>query len=751
MAGPRAYKLVTPLGDTELLFYRMRAVENLSGISEFQVECFSENGSIDVDSILAQNVSIEMRMPDNSIRFFAGYVTRFAQAGKHRRFHIYHATVHTWNWLLTRTADCKIFQEKSVPDIIKEVFGDHPVADFEDRLSGSYNPREYCVQYRETDFNFVSRLMEEEGIYTFHEYDGMQNKLILADSLSAHSPFPGYASIPFVKPSGVGRTEREHVSHWKFEREVQPGKVALMDYDFKKPLVKLDAKSIITRGHQYADYEVFDSPGEYTEKGDGTNYAKTRVEELHSGYELVEGGSNARGVAVGSLFTLTDHKRGDQNKEYLVTRTEFSCQAEGFESDAVQGVTYDCSFVALSTEHTFRPERKTRRPLIKGPQTAVVVGKAGDEIYTDEYGRVKVQFFWDRYGASDENSSCWIRVSHPWAGKNWGMIAIPRIGQEVIVECLEGDPDRPIITGRVYNADQMPPYDLPANKTQTGVKTRSSKGGGAANFNEIRFEDKKGSEQLFIHAEKNQDIEVENNETHWVGHDRTKKVDNDEETTIGNNRTEKVGANEKITIGGSRTENVGGKENITIGASRTETVATSETITIGTSRTTTIGASDSLTIGASQSTTIGATQTVTVAAAYTLTAGAAISMTCGAAASITAGAGINLTTPVAVNVTAPAGVNLLGGTSINGLSSKESWLSAFKYGVTGISTEAKGVVVETVGVATSAVTAKGENVAFENATKGLEKVAAGLQMINPATKITQGALALRQAALQIFS
>lgn len=751
MAGPRAYKLVTPLGDTELLFYRMRAVEALSEISRFEIQCLSTNGAIDADSILAQNVHVEMRMPDESIRHFAGFVTRFAQVGMHRRHHVYQATVHPWIWFLTRTADCKIFQEKSVPDIIKEVFADHPTADFEDRLSGSYSPREYCVQYRETDFAFVSRLMEEEGMYFFHEYDGNQNKLVLADSLSAHSPFPDYANIPYVKPSGVARTEKEHISSWRFEREVKPGKWAHTDYDFKKPSVKLDAKSLITRNHPHADYEVFDFPGEYIEKADGDTYAKTRIDEVHSGYELVEGASNARGVALGRLFTLTDHPRADQNKEYLITRTEHSCQAEGFESDAVAGTTYDCHFVALSSEYTFRPDRRTPRPVVRGPQTAVVVGPSGDEIYTDEYGRVKVQFFWDRYGQNDENSSCWMRVSHPWAGKNWGMIAIPRIGQEVIVECLEGDPDRPIITGRVYNANQMPPYELPGNKTQTGIKTRSTKGGGAANFNEIRFEDKKGSEQLYIHAEKNQDIEVEADETHWVGHDRKKNVDNDETTTIGANRTEDVGGNEDITIRGSRTENVLGQEKITIGASRTETVGASETVTIAASRSHTIGASDSKVVGASQTTTVGASQTVTIGGPYTLTAGATIAMTCGAAASLTAGAVINLTAGAAINVMAPAGVNLLGGTTINGLTSQESWFSGFKYGVTGVNTEAKGVDIAVVGVKSEAVTAKSENVAFENKIAALEKVAAGLQMINPVTKIVQGGLALRQAAMQIFS
>ncbi len=754
MAAP-AFILNTPLGEENeggLLFYRMHAVEGLSQVSRFELECLSTTGDISPDDVLAQNVHVKMTMPDESKRFFAGYVTRFAQAGKLGKYHIYRATVHSWMWFLTRTADCRIFQEMSVPDIVKQVFGDHATADFEDRLSGSYQPREYCVQYRETDFNFVCRLLEEEGIYYYFEHDGSQNKLVLADGLSAHSPFPGYADLPFVAPSNVGRFhDREYIASWSFEREVRPGKWTHTDYDFKKPGVKLEATSLIQRSHQHADYEVFDYPGEYLEKGDGDTYAKTRIEEAQARFEVAEGASNARGIAVGSLLTLLSHPRDDQNVEYLITRTELHGQMNGYESDGAGGSSIECRFSAMNSAHVFRPERRTPRPIVKGPQTAVVVGPAGDEIYTDEYGRVKVQFFWDRYGANDENSSCWMRVSHPWAGKNWGMIAIPRIGQEVIVECLEGDPDKPIITGRVYNANQMPPYDLPANATQTGIKTRSSKGGGAANFNEIRFEDKKGSEQVYVHAERNMDTMVEADETLTVGHDRTKKVNNDEDTTIGANRTEQVGGNEEITIGGNRTEKVGGKENITIGATRTENVAASETVTIGASRSHTVGASDSLMVGASKSITVGAAMSTTVAAAYSVTAGAAISMTCGAAASLTAGAGINLTTGAAINVLAPAGVNLLAGTSVNGLTSNESWLKSISYGVTGMVTEMKGVVMEVVGVKTEAVTTKAENVAFENKVAALEKVAAGLQMINPVTKITQGALALRQAAMQIFS
>jgi len=271
----------------------------------------------------------------------------------------------------------------------------------------------------------------------------------------------------------------------------------------------------------------------------------------------------------------------------------------------------------------------TPKPVIQGAQTATVVGVGGEEIYTDEHARVKVQFHWDRYGKRDENSSCWIRVSQVWAGKTWGTIHIPRIGQEVIVSFLEGDPDRPIVTGRVYNGDNKAPYDLPANKTQSGIKTRSSKDGAAANFNEIRFEDKKGSEQLFIHAEKSQDIEVEKDETHWVGHDRTKTIDNDETTHVKHDRTETVDHNETIKIGENRSENVGKDESITIGANRTESVTKDETVTIGKNRTESVGESESISVSKGQTISVGKAQSLTVGDGRTVNVGKDESITIG--------------------------------------------------------------------------------------------------------------------------
>src|SRR5882672_1499528 len=489
-------------------------------------------------------------------------------------------TVSAWLWFLTRTADCKIFQEKTAPEIIKEVFGDHSMAIFEDGLTGSYAKRDYCVQYRETDFAFVSRIMEEEGIYYYFEHKDGKHTCKLVDSESGHKKLENKASIAYYPPGRALHGNEEYIQSFRQAQRIEPGTVATRSFDFTKPKADLGVKAQNIQQNQSADYEVFDFQGDYVLADNGEHFAKVRVDEFHTEFELAEAETNVRDIAVGHLFSLTNAPRKDQEKDYLIVSADWDLRNNTYEASINEDAAYSCTMTLLQSKQQFRPARSTPRPTMGGPQTAVVVGPGGEEIYTDKYGRVKVQFHWDRYGKKNENSSCWIRVSSPWAGKQWGTISTPRIGQEVIVDFLEGDPDQPIITGRVYNAEQMPPYELPANKTQSGMKSRSSMGGGPANFNEIRFEDKAGSEQVFIHAEKNQDIEVEKDETHWVGQDRKKTIDRDETSHIKHDRTETVDNDETITVHGNRTETVDKNETITIHMNRTETVDVNETISI---------------------------------------------------------------------------------------------------------------------------------------------------------------------------
>jgi type VI secretion system secreted protein VgrG len=627
-------EIKTPLGPEVLLFHAMHGREELSRLSEFQLDLLSLKHDIRLDDILGKNVTITLLLQDDSPRYFNGYVTRFSQGATYGKYRRYHATVHPWLWFLSRTSDCRIFQEMTVPDIVKKVFADHPTSKIKDALTGSYAKWNYCVQYRETDLNFVSRLLEHEGIYFYFTHIDGQHTLVLADSYSAHEACCD-EPVPFIAPEDLSREDIERINTWTLTREIQPGVYVHDDYDFERPSVDLQTQKVVVRRYTPSDYEMYDYPGEYLQKGDGEASAAVRIDEFAAQFEVANGAANVKALSVGGLFDLDKHEREDQNAEHLVISATYDLEFSDYEAVPERGGSeYSCSFVAMSSKQQFRPKRLTPKPSVQGPQTAVVVGPGGEEIYTDKYSRVKVQFHWDRRGKKDENSSCWVRVSQPWAGTAWGGIAIPRIGQEVIIDFLEGDPDQPIITGRVYNAEQMPPYALPQNMTQTGIKSRSTKGGTPDNFNEIRFEDLKGSEQLFIHAEKNQDIEVENDETHWVGHDRRKTIDNDEITYVKHDRTETVDNNESITIhgqrqervdkdegigiGGDRKESVGGNEGITISGNRSESVGGSETVDVAKSRGHSIGQSDSLDVAKNRSQTIGENSTTSVGKNATL-------------------------------------------------------------------------------------------------------------------------------------
>ena len=678
---PVPITLKSPLPAKDLMFESMTASAGLSMLGEMQLGLVSEKPDLKPEDLLGKPMTVSVALRDDKQRHFHGYVTRFGIGAHRGRYFGYQASVRPWLWFLTRTADCRIFQEQSVPDIVKTVFGDHGNASFEFKLFRSYRKWVYCVQYRETDYNFVARLLEHEGIYWYIEHGEGTSKVVLVDSQSAHDAAPGYESLPYYESAPGSAPDTECVSGWGFASEVETDKVALTSYDFERPSTSLKADA--KRSHKYSlpDFEMFDFQGDYVQAADGTQWAEDRLDEHQSRFQMAHGGSNAHGIEVGRLLKLAKHPRADQNDKYLITSIAVNAHVDAYESTdnanssrstgtSNSAGAFRCDFSAIPSGQQFRPPRRTPKPFVQGPQTAVVVGPGGEEIFTDKYGRVKVQFHWDRLGKKNEKSSCWVRVSHPWAGKNFGAIHIPRMGQEVVVDFLEGDPDQPLITGRVYNAEQMPPWDLPANATQSGILTRSSKGGSAANANALRFEDKKGSEQVWLHAEKNQDIEVENDETHWVGHDRTKTIDHDETShikhdrtetvdnnetitvhgmrtetvdknetiTVHQNRTEKVDLNEGITIGVNRTESVGSNETITVGSNRSVTVGSSETKTVALQRTHSVGINETITVGAAQEITIGAMQAVTVGAAQTISVGANQSTTVGAAQSNKIGA-----------------------------------------------------------------------------------------------------------------
>lgn len=547
------------LGADVLLFRRMSATEGLSTLSEYSVDLYSERTDLQADDMLATPMTVAVDLPKGGQRYFSGMVTQFVYTGRQGRFATYHAVLRPWLWFLTRNSDCRIFQEQSVPDIVKAVFAPYTIADVDaSGLSGSYSPVAYCVQYRESDFDFVSRLLEQEGIYYFFKSTAGRHTLLLADSYGAHSPAPDYAQIRYMPGEEQTMRESEVIYDWRMGSEVEPGAWALKDYDFEKPSADLLVKSSQVRKHAQSCHERYDYPGKYRDRKQGETYARNRIEARHTSYQRVQGATRVRGLFPGALFSLTEHPRSDQNIQMLVLAASYELSSDTYEptrpDDPAPVLT--CTFTAMSRQQDFRPPCHTLKPVVHGPQTAKVVGKRGEEIWTDQYGRIKVQFHWDREGNEDENSSCWIRVAQGWAGKRWGSLFLPRIGQEVIVSFLEGDPDRPLVTGSVYNAEVMPPYTLPEQATRSTIKSNSSKGG--SGYNELRFEDKKGAEQVFIHAEKNMDQRIKQDALDWVGGDRHSRVSKDLREHVGGDRHQQVVGDRNERTGGSVSQVSGG-------------------------------------------------------------------------------------------------------------------------------------------------------------------------------------------------
>jgi type VI secretion system secreted protein VgrG len=556
-----------------LLLHELRGTEGISRLFRFQLELLSLNASISYKDILGKKVSISILLDgDGRKRSINGYVSSFSQGGTDDRFTHYQADVVPWLWFLSRSADCRIFQDKNVPAIIEQVFRDLQFQDYEFSLNRSnYQPLPYCVQYRETDLNFVSRLMEQYGIFYYFEHKKDKHTLVVCDA-PPYQPCPEQEKA--IYDAGVSNVGlQDVVTGWDLCHEVHPGEYVLNDYNFETPSTSLLSSSpTSTKAGGNDKFEVYDYPGDYATKDAGDNLVRLRMEEEETAHIVVHGRSTCRAFTSGYRFELQNHTRRDQNKQWLLTDMQMSSSVgDGYEtSEANEGSAgeyYSNHFVCIAASIKFRPPRLTAKPFVQGPQTAVVVGKSREEIWVDKYGRVKVQFFWDRAGKKDENSSCWVRVSQPWAGKNWGAIWIPRIGQEVIVEFLEGDPDRPIITGRVYNAEQMPPYTLPDNQTRSTYMSRSSKGGGSSNFNELRFEDKMGSEQIFINAEKDMDLRVENDSREFVGNDRHLSITGNQNEKVGGDRNEQVTGDHNEKIGGALSLNVTGDSNEKIGGS----------------------------------------------------------------------------------------------------------------------------------------------------------------------------------------
>lgn len=548
----RQVSVSSPLGDDVLLFARMRGREALGRLFEYEVEMYSERKDVDFSAVLGKKLTVKMEMPDDSKREFNGIVTRFSSSGGYGQFTKYTAEVKPWLWLLTRTSDCFIFQDLSVVDIIKKVcqkpaYGGLAVIDT-GLLEHTYAKLPYCVQYRETDFVFLSRLMEQVGIYYYFKHEGGKHTMVLCDSYRGHAKTPKYEKVKFATDESRSRYGDERIYSWVASGEIQASSVSLNDFDFEKMMAStsggLKVKETIPATFSQPAYEVYDYPGGYTVAADGKNLAKAWIESVHGQCEQISADSNARGLTCGALFALEEHPRADQNKDFLITETFYTIESDDFNATGMGHQVFRVHMALLGKEHRFRTVSISPKPYIHGPQTAIVVGKSGEEVWTDKYGRVKVQFHWDREGKNDEKSSCFVRVAQNWAAKRWGTMFIPRIGMEVVIEFLEGDPDKPLITGCVYNSDNMPPYELPANQTRSTIKTNSSKGGGG--FNELRFEDKKDAEEIFVQAQLDMNTIIKRHETRKIGFQA--KEPGNQTIEIKNNQNLEVGKNQTVHI-----------------------------------------------------------------------------------------------------------------------------------------------------------------------------------------------------------
>jgi type VI secretion system secreted protein VgrG len=667
----RKLKMSGPLPDTKMFIKAARVIEGLSTITEATIDFMSHDRDIDLATLVGQTHKIRVQIGEGESgggsggsssssssggggtwREFVGTCIEAEFVGLHEGYSFFTLEIRPWLWFLTKTNNNRIFQNMNAVDIIKKIFGDRGFSDYTINTSRTPDPRIYCVQYNETDFDFISRLMEEEGIYYFSTVTGGKDMLSIVDSAGAHQPVPGAATIEFkMREPGYRRSE-DHIFEWRGGESVRSGKVTLRDYNFETPQAdKTTVKAIPKGNHSHKNYELYGYPGHYRENALGDIYSRIKMEAEACKHAQRDGICNVRTFATGATYTLSGHSRSSDNQQYLVTSGVHMMQIEVQEEDETQQVqnqtgarkggggqaapdlpgtikfdeknkdSYRCTFQAIPKTVPFRAPLETLWPRIPGILLAKVTGPSGEEIHTDKYGRIKVQFPWDREvvwagdGKGKETSSCWVRVVTTWSGKDWGMVHVPRIGQEVVIQFEDGDIDRPICTGMMYNAETMPPYALPANMTQMGIKTRSSKGGGSDNYNELVFEDKKDAEFIRMHSEKDYFLTVENDAKVSIGQtkkdpgslttdihkDRTETIhtgdltltvkSGNEKRDIKTNREEKVGADAKQEVGGNKAMKVTGNyEGNTGGNSKAAVTGNSETSVTGTTKHASTGA-----------------------------------------------------------------------------------------------------------------------------------------------------------------
>lgn len=628
----QSLSLSTSLGKDKLVLRELSGREGICTLFSFDITATADTVDVDLASLIGQSPTVTLTGPDGAKRYINGVCVRAVQMDRTCQL-----LLRPWLWQLSLTSDCRIFQNKTVPEIIKAVFGDLGFTDFKDSLTATYQPREYCVQYNETALNFVCRLMEDEGIFWFFTHADGLHTLVLADDASAHTDISGKATLPYLPlPTEKGWVDLDRIESFNIETMMVSGKYQADDFGFETPSTELKANVTGT-----GSLQIYEYPGLYDKKDRGDALAKIRLAELEGPASQARGTSSVRALAAGLKFTLSDHPKTAANAAYILHEVVHQATFAGYAN----------SFSVLPATATFRPARISLRPRIPGTQTAIVVGKAGEEIWTDKHGRIKVQFHWDQVGTKDENSSCWVRVAQGWAGKNWGSFFLPRIGQEVVVSFLEGDPDRPLVTGAVYNGEQPVPYTLPDDQTKSTVKSNSSKGGGG--YNEFRFEDKKGEEEVYLQAEKDLTVLVKNQRKATIN-------EADDLLTIdkGNRTTTITKGNDTLTISEGNRATTIDKGNLTTTISKGN-----ETLSVKGTRDLTVEGAETHTNKADVTWKVSGNFTLKVDGDITLQAGGAILLKGGTTATLQAGTDATVK-GMNVNAKASTAASLSGGVSV---------------------------------------------------------------------------------------
>jgi type VI secretion system secreted protein VgrG len=639
----RLLSIKSPLAKDELLLTSFEGTEYISDLFEFQIDVLSSNHAIQPETLIGKTVSVTIQ---NEIkRSFNGYISCFTYGEvKADNLRSYRMTMVPWLWFLSKNNNHRIFQGKNTKDIITQIFKDLGFNDFDYKATGNPGVREYCVQYNESDLHFISRLLEEDGIAYYFEQQKEKHVLHIVDEANAYQAC-AETDLTYSK----GNQPNTQITRWLHKHEFRKGKWSLNDYDFTQPTKsQLQTTASTSKFANVKNYEHYEySP--YHDFSGIKDLTKKRIETEETPMNVIEASSDCSSFYAGGKFKLSKHAVSSEQGSYIITvikhRAVDNSYLAGHDSESEYGNSFSCIPEAVH----FRPPKTHIKPVMLGPQSAVVVGPAGEDIYIDKYGRIKVQFFWDREGKKDENSSCYLRVVQPWAGSGWGTSFIPRMGMEVIVNFIDGDPDRPLVTGSVYNADNMPPY---SSKTQSGIKTRSSKSGTSSNFNELRFEDKKDNEQIYLHAEKNLDSMVENDESHTVDHNRTK--------TIGENETSSIAKNRDKSVGENQTESIAKDKTIDVGANHTESIAKDKTMNIGANHSESIGEDMTLQVAKDLSEDIGKNLSIVAGEQISLKTGSA-SITLKKDGSITLkGKNISINGSGKINIKASSSVAIKG-------------------------------------------------------------------------------------------